>query len=50
MVYHCGTLRLIQIWQLNGAPAIPFPAVTFSMYAMILNVFMYLTNIDCKYS
>ncbi len=46
----CGTSRLIQIWQLRGAPALPFPVVTFSLYTIILDVIIYSINIDCKYS
>ncbi len=39
-VGHYGTLHLLKIWQLNNGPALPFPVVAFSMYTIIICVFI----------
>ncbi len=39
-VGHYGTLHLLKICQLNNGPALPFPVVTFSIYAIIVYVFI----------
>lgn len=44
---YCATSFIPQLWLQNGAPGLPSPVVTFSMYIIILDVInMYWTNID----
>ena len=42
-----GTVCMGRFWRLHRAPALPFPVVTFSIYAMIVNAIMRYINNDC---
>ncbi len=43
----CGTIYLYQLWKLPCLPGLPLPVITFSIYAMILNVIMKYANNHC---
>ncbi len=49
-VGYCGTSYMKKLWSINDSPGLPFPVVTFSMYAIIVDVIIGERNIDCKYS
>ncbi len=44
----CGSLYIRELLGLGGVPALPLPVITFSIYAMIINVIMKNTNIGCQ--
>jgi hypothetical protein len=49
-VGQCGTAYIHRLWQVANVPGLPLPVITFSVYALILNVIIGYTNVDCGYS
>jgi hypothetical protein len=43
----CGTAFIHRLWKLDILPGLPMPVITFSIYAMILNVIMEYANNNC---
>ena len=46
-VGQCSTAYIHRLWQLAVVPGLPFSVITFSVYAVILNVIIEYTNHDC---
>jgi hypothetical protein len=44
---HCGTACIYRLWKLPNGPGLPLPVITFSIYAVILNVIMGYANNNC---
>ena len=42
-----GTLKIVQLyWQENGMPVLPLVTISFSAYAIVLNIVMHYTSIE----